>query len=202
MHLGTARIAHWALRIAHWAVRQAAAGGQAAQAAELRQLLKRTARKAHRAASELRGRAHEELMRSDPTAFFRPFNKAAKAMSAIPSDTLVRYFCGLLGGDQPAEEPPPPEPRQSHRRWLRWRSRPSSRAGRRMRLQPHRNPPLTRARRHAPRALQHALRICVPAAAAAAQPQPRAAHSRQQRQRQRPAPAAAAMGAAHQTARH
>ena len=90
--------------------RQAIASGDAAQQAAARQQLKRAARKAHRAASRLRGKAHEALMCSDPSAFFRPFNRAAKVMSAIPTDTLVRHFCTLLGGDQPPEPPPEPPP--------------------------------------------------------------------------------------------
>lgn len=92
------------------AVRQARKGSDAAQQAGLRQELKRAARKAHRAAARLRGEAHEALMQSDPSAFFRPFNRAAKTLCSIEPDTLVRHFCSLLGGDQPPEEPPPPEP--------------------------------------------------------------------------------------------
>ncbi len=71
------------------AARQARTTGDAAQQAAARQQLKRAARKAHRAASRLRGEAHEALMCSDPSAFFRPFNKAAKVMSASPTDTLL-----------------------------------------------------------------------------------------------------------------
>ena len=53
------------------AARQANVGGQAAQAAELRRILKR-ARTARRAANQLSGRAHEKLMRSDPSAVLPP----------------------------------------------------------------------------------------------------------------------------------
>ncbi len=66
--------------------------------------LKRQLRRAHRAAACLRGEANEELLESNPTAFFQSFNRCAKLVGSCAPAEVVQHFFGLLGSD----EPPPP----------------------------------------------------------------------------------------------
>lgn len=88
----------------------AKAGGDPAQQAATQKELQRASRSAHRAAAALRGRANEDLLNFNPTAFFRAIDCSAKLLAVFPTAKLNQLFQHLLGGSQLAPEPPPKPP--------------------------------------------------------------------------------------------